>query len=112
MQVRVQHDKNAAVISVSGDVDLYSSPEMRKAIASLSKKRVPLMVVNLEDVDYMDSSGIATLVEGLQLTCKYNGSFRIACLKPAVWEVFELARLDRVFEIYETEEEALKVSSL
>lgn len=112
MQVIVQHDKNIAVISVSGDVDLYSSPEIRKAIMQLSKKKVPLIVVNLKDVDYMDSSGVATLVEGLQLTGNYNGCFRIACLKPTVREVFELARLDRVFEIYETEEKALKVSPL
>jgi len=110
LQVTVQHDKNTAVISVSGDVDLYSSPGMRKAITQLSKKKVPLIVINLKGVDYMDSSGVATLVEGLQLTGKYNGKFHIACLKPGVKEVFELARLDRVFEIFKTEEEALKAS--
>ena len=110
MQVTVEHEKNNAVISVSGDVDLYSSPELRMAIAQLSKKKVPLIVVNLEGVDYMDSSGVATLVEGLQLTGSYKGSFHIACLKPGVKEVFELARLDRVFEVFETEEEALKAS--
>jgi len=110
LQVMVEHDKHAAVISVSGDVDLYSSPEMRKAITQLSREKVPLIVISLKEVDYMDSSGVATLVEGLQLTGSYNGSFRIACLKPGVREVFELARLDRVFEVFETEEEALKTS--
>ena len=108
MQVKVNSDNEKAVIMVSGDVDLYTSPEMRKAITKLCKKKVPLLVVNLKDVDYMDSSGVATLVEGLQLTAQYNGTFRLACIKPAVREVFELARLDRVFSIFETEEEALK----
>ena len=108
MQVKVQHEKNIAIIFVAGDVDLYSSTSMRKAITEESKKKVPLIVVNLEGVDYMDSSGVATLVEGLQLTGKYKGKFCIAGLKPSVREVFELARLDRVFTIYGTMEEAVK----
>ncbi|MEA1997496.1 MAG: STAS domain-containing protein [Gemmatimonadota bacterium] len=108
MQVKVRNEKNLAVISVNGDVDLYSSPEMRNAITDLSKKKVPLVVVNLAEVDYMDSSGVATLVEGLRLVSSYKGEFRIACLKPSVREVFELARLDKVFSIFDSEEEAVK----
>ena len=108
MQVQVSHQGDAAIISVSGDVDLYSSTEVRKEITRQSKKKVPLIVVNLAEVDYMDSSGVATLVEGLQLTGKYKGEFRIACLQPSVREVFELARLDHVFSIFDTEEQAVK----
>ena len=108
MQVKVLDGNDSAVISVSGDVDLYSSPEMRKAITQLCKKKVTPIVVNLSAVDYMDSSGVATLVEGLQLTGKYKGIFRIACLSQGVREVFELARLDRVFSIFDTVDEALK----
>jgi anti-sigma B factor antagonist len=107
LQVKVSQENDFAVIAVTGDVDLYSSPEMRKAIADVCKKKVPLVVVNLEGVEYMDSSGVATLVEGLRLTGKYNGAFRLAGLKTAVREVFELARLDRIFSIFENEEKAL-----
>lgn len=111
MQIEVEKNKENAVIRVSGDVDLSTSPEMRKAIARLGKKKVPLIVVNLEDVEYMDSSGVATLVEGMQLTGQYEGAFRIACLNQGVREVFELARLDRVFDIYDSEKEALEASA-
>ena len=64
MEVQVRRQDEAAIISISGDVDLYSSPEVRKAITQQSKKKVPLIVVNLAEVTYMDSSGVATLVEG------------------------------------------------
>lgn len=101
VEVRVERDGEVSVITVSGDVDLYSSPDMRKAITAQAKKKVPVIVINLQDVDYMDSSGVATLVEGLQLAGRYNGSFRIAGLKESVREVFELSRLDKVFSIYE-----------
>ena len=108
MQVQVRQQGDAAIISVSGEVDLYTSPEVRKAITQQSGKKVPLIVVNLAEVEYMDSSGVATLVEGMQLTGKYMGGFRLVGLQPAVREVFELARLDRVFSIFDNEEQAIQ----
>ena len=107
MQVSTQTKGNGAVISVSGDIDLYTSPDLRKAIAKLAKKKVNPLVVDLKAVDYMDSSGVATLVEGLQLTSRYDGAFRIATLNPGVREVFELARLDKVFDVFEDVEKAM-----
>ena len=95
------------MISVSGDVDLYTSPDLRKVIAKLAKKKMDPLVVDLRQVDYMDSSGVATLVEGLQLTGHYKGSFRVASLNDGVREVFELARLDKVFDIYDDLDQAL-----
>ncbi|MFH1069397.1 MAG: STAS domain-containing protein [Candidatus Glassbacteria bacterium] len=108
MQLSVQVDDKGGVISVQGDVDLYSSPELRKAIARLAKKKIVPLIVDLTSVEYMDSSGVATLVEGMKLTGKYDGDFRICCLSVGVREVLELARLDRVFHIFETREAAQK----
>ena len=103
----VLHEKgNAIVVSISGDVDLYSSPQVRKAIIELTDKKIPLIIVDLLAVNYMDSSGIATLVEALQQVGKYGGQLKLFGLRSAVREVFELSRLDRVFQIYSTEKEA------
>ncbi len=107
MQVTTKNSDKGAVISVSGDIDLYTSPDLRKAITKLVKKKISLLVVDLKQVDYMDSSGVATLVEGLQLTARYDGSFRVASLNEDVREVFELARLDKVFDIYDNLDQAL-----
>ena len=97
-------DDGVVLVSVTGDVDLYSSPELRKHILSQTKSKTPVIIVDLQNVDYMDSSGVATLVEGLQQVNKYKGKLLISNLCPGVKEVFELSRLDRVFDIYDTSE--------
>ena len=65
-------------------------------------------MVDFLEVTYMDSSGVATLVEALQLTNKNGGKLRLFNLGQPIKDVFELSRLDRVFEIYDDEREALE----
>ena len=108
LEISTRAKDNAIVVVISGDVDLYSSPEVRKAILGLTDKETPLIVVDLKGVPYMDSSGIATLVEGLQQVGKYKGRLILFGLNSAVREVFELSRLDKVFHIFADEEAAFK----
>ena len=100
-------DQNVFV-NIEGEVDLYSSPKVRTKIFDLVKKKVPVILINLEKVKYMDSSGVATLIEGLQQCNKYNGRFALFGLQDNVREVFELTRLDKIFEIHSDRESALK----
>ncbi|NIR52502.1 STAS domain-containing protein [candidate division KSB1 bacterium] len=88
------------------DVDLESSPKLRNKLVELTDDQEQAILVDLANVKYMDSSGIATLVEALQKVGKYGGKLKIANLRQAVRDVFELSRLDKVFEIYPTIEEA------
>ena len=106
LEISTRDKGNATIVSISGDVDLYSSPQVRRIIIGLTEKKKPLIIVDLNQVEYMDSSGIATLVEGLQQVGKYSGEIRLFGLASAVREVFELSRLDKVFQIYVSEEEA------
>jgi anti-sigma B factor antagonist len=80
---------------------------MREAIVRTASARTPMVVVDLSGVSYMDSSGVATLVEGLQLSRTYGGAFRLAGLGGAVREVFRFAKLEKVFQIYPDANEAL-----
>ena len=99
----------ACIIDIEGEVDLYSSPTMRQYILDAMKQHRPqILIVELSRVTYMDSSGIATLVEGLQLANEYHSRFKLVGLSRIVLEVFQLARLERVFSMYATEEEALQ----
>ena len=106
LEVTTRNLNKAVVVAIKGDVDLYSSPKVRKIIIGLTKKKTKNILVDLTQVAYMDSSGVATLVEGLQQVGKYKGSLKLFGLESAVREVFELSRLDKVFEIYEDEENA------
>jgi anti-sigma B factor antagonist len=96
------------IIRVEGDVDLYSSPQIRKVILERIKKKQKKMLIDLQGVSYMDSSGVATLVEALQRMKEYNGQLGICSIQGSVRDVFELSRLDRVFDIFEDEEQARK----
>lgn len=102
LEIETSRNKNYAILSLSGEVDLYSSPEFRKRLINLTKPKTPTIVVDLSEVSYMDSSGVATLVEGLQLIENYKGNFYICGLTTMVREVFELSRLDTVFAIHES----------
>lgn len=107
LEVNTTKKDDATIVSIRGDVDLYSSPQVRKTIIALTGKKTPIILVNLTEVGYMDSSGVATLVEGLQQVGKYKGKFKLFGLAPAVREVFELSRLDKVFEIHKDEAAAM-----
>jgi len=98
----------AIVVDVSGEVDMMSSPDLRRVLTEALRAKPRVLVVNLANVAYMDSSGIATLVECLQGTRVYGGKLRLVEMRREILDVFELARLDRVFEILATEEDALR----
>ena len=106
MQITKKADDNGIIIELAGEIDLDTSPEVRKTILMETKKKHPNIFINLSQVTYMDSSGIATLVEGLQYCNQYKGKLVIAGLGPGVREVFELSRLDKVFTIYNDLNEA------
>lgn len=108
MDIKVRHQDNAAIIEVAGDIDLYSSPQVRQTILdTLNQKTVGRVIVNLVGVKYVDSSGVASLVEGLQLSRKSQVRFSLCGLNKAPRQVLELTRLIKVFEIFETLDAAL-----
>ena len=106
MEVNIREDNHIKIVAVTGEVDLYSSPKLRTELLATTKAKHKAILVDLHQVSYMDSSGIATLVEALQQVKKYGGKLKIANLQGAVRDVFELSRLDKVFDIYASLEEA------
>jgi len=107
MEINVKRDGARSIVYVSGDIDLYTSPKLRETVLDLYRKREQkTVVVNLQEVHYIDSSGIASLVEGLQESKKVEARFVLVGLNEAPRHVLELTRLLSVFEIAESEEEA------
>jgi anti-sigma B factor antagonist len=99
---------DAIVLDVVGDIDLHNSPEVRRVMLdALRQKHARRVVVNLKAVRYIDSSGVASLVEGLKVSRELGLRLILYGLSPAAREVLELSRLIRVFEVYENEEQAL-----
>ncbi len=106
MDINVQRDASRSIVHVSGDIDLNSSPKLRETILDLFQKRgQDKVIINLAEVQYVDSSGIASLVEGLQEARKKNGRFILVGLNDGPRHVLELTRLLNVFEIASSVEE-------
>jgi len=102
-------DSNAVVLSPDGDIDLSRSPDLRTQIASVQQQQPPdKLIINLSSVPYMDSSGVATLVEAMQVSRKRGGRILLCCMNDRVRSIFEIARLDMVFTIVPTLDDALK----
>ncbi len=109
MQISTRQLGKATIVDVSGDIDLYNSPEVRKVLlAALREERAPRVIVNLREVRYIDSSGVASLVEGLKVSRELGSRLVLLGLSQAVRDVLELSRLNKVFEVCDTEEQALR----
>ncbi|MDA0691963.1 MAG: STAS domain-containing protein [Nitrospinae bacterium] len=104
----IESGNGTATLIIQGEIDMSTSTLVRTHLTDLFKKNQKMIVVDLSNVSYIDSSGIATLVEGLQWSHSNNTKFRLTNLTPMVKDVFEIARLLTVFEVYDSQEEALK----
>ena len=99
---------DAVILDLSGDITLFNSPEIRKAlIDQLREQRVSHLIVNMLDVPYVDSSGVASLVEGLKISRDLKSRFALYGLSRSARTVLELTHLLRIFEVHQTEQEAL-----
>jgi anti-sigma B factor antagonist len=108
VQISVRRMDSVAILDVSGDIDLANSPEMRKALLNeVREKRMPRVLLNLSEVRYIDSSGVASLIESLKAARDIGSRFILFGLSGPAREVLQLSRLLKVFEIYDTETEAL-----
>ncbi len=107
MKVNVRQRGQTTILDVDGQITFESTPGLREHLMNALKEKNPLLV-NLSRVAYMDSSGIATLVEGLKAAQSQKTSFGLIGLTKNTRNVLELVRLDKVFKIFSNEDEALQ----
>lgn len=106
MEYPVRKDGPYTIISISGELDLSCSPEARKQILACINGDNHVLV-EMADVEYIDSSGIAGLVEGLQTARRKQLQFGLVSVSQSAMQVLRIARLDRIFPIYASTSEAV-----
>ncbi|MGA7240953.1 MAG: STAS domain-containing protein [Bryobacteraceae bacterium] len=106
MNISVRECGATRVVDLDGDVDLGTSPELRRTLFHLLAE-APKLAINLRALRYIDSSGIATLIEVLKNAQRLQKQFVLFGLSPAVEDVFRLTHVNRVFQVFQTEEEAV-----
>ena len=95
------------VLPLEGEIDLHVSPRVANSIAEIVAQKPENVVVDLSRVSYIDSSGLAVLIEAMQNVEEYGGKFAIAGMQETVRSIFEIARLDQVFRIFPDVDSAL-----
>jgi anti-sigma B factor antagonist len=108
VQISVRRVDTTTIFDLTGDIDLSNSPEIRKAVLrEVREIRAPRVLMNLGGVRYIDSSGVASLIEALKASRDLGSRFILFGLSASAREVLRLTRLLEVFEIYDNEESAL-----
>ena len=108
MNVTVEQLTKGVLLVVEGQVDMHTSPELRGRLREALERMSTPIVVDLTKVAFIDSSGLATLIEALQAVGKFGGRLRLCGLAPAVRNLFKLSNLISIFDIRETREDATK----
>ena len=103
----IKHEGRAIVLELGGEIDMKCSAKLKNKFKEIYKDKPPVLIVDMAEVEFMDSSGLATLV-GVLKWCRLNGSeLRLACLTKSVRNIFEICRLETIFQIYDNRTEAL-----
>ena len=106
MNHEIREEGGAVIVALKGDVDLQSSPDARKVLLECVGRKKPVLV-DLSGVGYIDSSGVASLVESLQTARKSGNNLILVAVSEGALRVLQLARLDKVFTICDSVEDGL-----
>ncbi len=107
MQIKLEEKSGISIFRVAGDIDINSSPEVKKFLDKTISPKNNRVVINLKEVGYVDSSGLATLVEILKNLRAYGGTLKLTNLSNKVRGLFEITKLDKLFDISAHEDDAL-----
>lgn len=107
LRITTSHDPGGVIVNLAGEIDLRSSPNLRTELLQLSERKPARVIINLEGVNYVDSSGVGTLVE-FKRRSERGGGGRVVLvgLQPRVRSVFEITKLDQFFTIAGSLDEA------
>ena len=105
MEIRTL-DQGFPVIELEGEVDVYTAPQLKQQVIGVLESGAKELVVDLTKVDYLDSTALGVLIGGLKRMREVDGNMILVCPSPRIRRVFEITGLDKIFLIYNTQEEA------
>jgi anti-sigma B factor antagonist len=108
MELKIRKNAEIYIIDVLGEMDLYNSYKLKELIMKMIEKKIERFIINLEDVEYIDSSGIGALIYITSTIKKVNLKLAITNVHGSVKKVIELTKLSGFFPILQTMEEAIR----
>ena len=104
----VREQDGWAILTVSGEIDIATAPSLRERLHGLLADDKHQLVVDLDDVGFLDSTALGVLVGVLKRARSEGGEVRIVCTQPRVRKVFEITRLDSAFDLFDAVDEAVR----
>jgi anti-sigma B factor antagonist len=108
MELKSRSEGQVKILELSGRFDSYTAPQVRQWLEEAADQGSAQLVLNLSGVHFVDSTALATLVQGMKRCRQLRGDLRLCCLQQPVRMIFELTRLDKAFEIFASEEAAVQ----
>jgi anti-sigma B factor antagonist len=96
------------IVDLNGEIDVYTSPKVKDAIGDLIDKGHYNLIINLEKVRYIDSTGLGVLIGGLKRVREHGGTVNLVCTNPQIKKIFDITGLVKIFGIYDDEDAAMK----
>ncbi len=106
LDITTNRDGNVCLVSVQGEIDVYTSPALKAEIAAAVESGCINLVIDIDGVGFIDSSGLGVLVSGLRRVKENAGSMRIVCTRESILKILRITGLDKVFPIFASAEEA------
>ncbi|CAA9362602.1 MAG: Anti-sigma factor antagonist BldG [uncultured Nocardioidaceae bacterium] len=110
LSLETRQENDRTVIEVGGEIDVYTAPKLRERIIELVDEGQYHLVVDLEKVEFLDSTGLGVLVGGLKRVRGHDGSLQLVCTQDRLLKIFRITGLSKVFAIHGSQSEALAAS--
>ncbi|GAA1111851.1 MULTISPECIES: STAS domain-containing protein [Nocardiopsis] len=109
MDLKLDHytKDDTEIVVVEGEIDVYTAPRLRELLIDLVNKGNFHLVVNMEKVEFLDSTGLGVLVGGLKRVRAHDGTLDLVCTQERILKIFRITGLTKVFGIYESVQEAI-----
>ena len=107
LTITTREAEGRTVVSVAGEIDVYTAPRLREEITELVAAGTYDLVIDMSEVEFLDSTGLGVLVGGLKKVRAHDGSLQLVCSQDRLLKIFRITGLAKVFVIHDTAEAAL-----
>src|SRR4028119_292751 len=107
LSLSTREEGDRTVVEVGGEIDVYTAPRLREQLVDLVADGKYHLIVDMERVDFLDSTGLGVLVGGLKRVRAHDGSLRLVCTQERILKIFRITGLTKVFPIHSSVEEAV-----
>ena len=107
IETSLRHIDGIPVLDVTGEIDIYTTPQFKEAVSAAIDENKPAIIINMTQVTYMDSSGFGTLLSATKRLRPLDGALYLTGCNESIQRMLQITRLNTIFGVYGTEDEAL-----